>query len=308
MESEVTVIKMTTINSTFNHESEDVPRQGEMSVDGSLIDKESPPSYITFRKGVPHGHESEFRQELKSFQDCMLATLETWFTKQDDKFAKLFGEFEAVKKSIQFVTDKYDTLEKSTQAVINRVQVIDQNFQTSERRLADLEAKLESMEQRARNCNLEISNLPEKRGENLITIIENVANVLKQPISARDVITIHRVPQSNPNNSRPKNIIVKFSSQVIRDNFISAARLNKGITSEQINIQGAPQKIYLNEHLTLQNKKLFRQVRDVAKEIGYKFVWIKHGVILARADVTTAVIAIRSEREISKLAPHVPGI
>lgn len=306
-ESEVAIIKMTTINSTFNHDSEEVPRPGEMSVDGSLIDKESPPPYITFRKGMSQGCETEFRQEFKLFQECILSTLETWFRKQDDKFSALLGEFECVKKSIQYISDKYDALEESTKATNKRVQIIEQNIQSNEPRIADLQAKLESMEQRARNCNLEISNLPEKRGENLMTIIENIATVLKQPISPRDVITIHRVPQSNPNNSRPKNVIVKLSSQIIRDNFISAARLNKGITSEQIKIQGPSQKIYLNEHLTLLNKKLFRQVRDIAKEIGYKFVWIKHGVILARADVNAAAIAIRSEKDISKLTRQVPG-
>ncbi|CAG4987763.1 unnamed protein product [Parnassius apollo] len=169
----------------------------------------------------------------------MLSMLETWFTKQDDKFTKLLNEFASVNTSIKYISDKYDDLEKCTHDVKSRVEIIEKSVQTNETRIAYLEAKLDYIEQRARNCNTEISNLPEKRGENLITI-ENIANVIKQPVSARDIISIHRVPQSNLNSSRPKNVIVKFASQNSRDNFISAVRLNKGVTSDQINIQGSP--------------------------------------------------------------------
>ncbi|CAG4939398.1 unnamed protein product [Parnassius apollo] len=275
-----------------------------MSIDGSLIDKESPPPYITFRKGVS-SQEIGFCHEFKSFQENMLSMLETWFTKQDDKFTKLLNEFASMKTSIKYISDKYDDLEKCTHEVKSRVEIIEKSVQTNEPRIAYLEAKLDYIEQRARNCNAEISNLPDKRGENLMSIIENIANVIKQPVSARDIVSIHRVPQSNPNSSRPKNVIVKFASQITRDNFISAVRLNKGVTSDQINIQGSPQKVYVNEHLTLQSKKLFRQVRDIAKQNRYRFVWIKHGVILARADVPTPAIAIRSEKDISKLIPYI---
>ncbi|CAG5029111.1 unnamed protein product [Parnassius apollo] len=194
-----------------------------MSIDGSLIDKESLPPYITFRKGVS-SQEINFCHEFKSFQENMLSMLETWFTKQDDKFTKLLNEFASVKTSIKYISDKYDDLEKRSHEVKSRVEIIEKSVQTNEPRIAYLEAKLDYIEQRARNCNAEISNLPEKRGENLISIIENIANVIKQPVSARDIISIHRVPQSNPNSSRPKNLIVKFASHITRDNFISAVR------------------------------------------------------------------------------------
>lgn len=304
---------MNTITSACNHTSDtDQPSiSGEMSVDGSLLDKESPPPYITFRKGISNINDTDlreqFRTEFKKMQTDIKCMLEAWFTKQDERFSLLLTEFEGVKASIHFMSENYDDLEKKTRDVASRVSAIEKKLsspQANEQRVVVLEAKLEAMEQKSRSCNAEISNLPEKRGENLIAITETISKVIKQPLSLRDIIAIHRVPQMNPDSNRPKNIIVKFSSKILRDNFIAAARLKKGISSEELMIHGTPQKVYINEHLTLQNKKLFRQAREIAKQNGNRFVWIKHGVILVRADISEAAFAIRTEHDLSKIKPY----
>ncbi|KAJ8704325.1 hypothetical protein PYW08_013049 [Mythimna loreyi] len=278
-----------------------------MSVDGSLIEKESPPPYVTFRKGMSCNDVPNWRDELKEFQANIKSMLETCLTKQDEKFSLLLSQFDDVKTSIKFISDKYDSLEEKSKDVAYRVKKLEDKIsspEASEQRIAALEAKLEVAEQKSQNCNIEISNLPEKRGENLISILENISSLIKQPLSARDVIAIHRVPQMNPKSTKPKNIVVKLSTQILRDNFVAAARLRKGITSKELQLSGNPQKIYINEHLTLQKKKLFRQTKETAKQNGYRFVWIKHGVILVRADVPEPAFIIRSEEDLSKIKPY----
>lgn len=282
-----------------------------MSVDGSLIEKESPPPYVTFRKGISHNSEANlretYRDDFNKLQMDIKGMLDSWFTKHDEKFTVLLSEFEGVKSSIQFMSDKYDDLEKKSRDVASRVSALEEKLSSplaSDQRIGVLEAKLEAMEQKSRSCNIEISNLPEKRGENLMAIIETISTVIKQPLSPRDIITIHRVPQMNANTTRPKNIIVKLTSQVLRDNFLAAARLKKGITTEELQINGTSNKVYINEHLTFKTKTLFRQAREAAKQHGYRFVWIKHGVILVRADVPEHAFAIRSEQDLSKIKPY----
>ncbi|KAL4710269.1 hypothetical protein ACJJTC_003549 [Scirpophaga incertulas] len=51
-----------------------------------------------------------------------------------------------------------------------------------------LQDKINSMEQLARQNNLEICNLPEKRGENLITIIESIGKAIKCQLDQTGVI------------------------------------------------------------------------------------------------------------------------
>uniref|UniRef100_A0A2A4JD31 FP protein C-terminal domain-containing protein n=1 Tax=Heliothis virescens TaxID=7102 RepID=A0A2A4JD31_HELVI len=301
---------MNTKNSTYDHidDDGDTSRAGEMSIDGSLIEKESPPPYVTFRKGVTNV-EMDLSVEFKKFQAIMKSMLENYLTKHDEKFTTLLSEFEGIKSSIQFISNQYDSLEENTKKISSRVSKIEEKIsspQAVEPRIAVLEAKLEAAEQKSRNCNVEISNLPEKRGENLISILENISILIKQPVLARDVITIHRVPLMNSKSTRPRNIVVKLSNQILRDNFIAAARLKKGITTEELkmNSNGNSQKIFINEHLTLHVKKLFRQTKEAAKENGHRFVWIKHGTILVRADTSEPAFTIRSEEDLSKIKPY----
>ncbi|CAG4941688.1 unnamed protein product [Parnassius apollo] len=62
---------------------------------------------------------------------------------------------------------------KRTHDVSKRVSRIEQQLKATpviEARISELETKLAEFEQKSRNCNIEISNLPEKRSENLNTI------------------------------------------------------------------------------------------------------------------------------------------
>lgn len=162
-------------------------------------------------------------------------------------------------------------------------------------------AKIESMEQNSRMCNIEICNLPDKRNENLITIIESIGNVLKYPVSQNDIISIHRVPHAQQHDTKPKNIIVKFRSRILRDNLLSAYRKAKRLKSDQLGFSGAAVNIYLNEHLTLKNKALFRKCREITVKRGFKYVWIRNATILVREQDGYSAFAIRCEEDLAKI-------
>ncbi|XP_047543296.1 uncharacterized protein LOC125075632 [Vanessa atalanta] len=66
--------------------------------------------------------------------------------------------------------------------------------------MSHLEAKIDMMEQQARQCNLEIANVPERRGENLIKIIEELGTAIKLTINAGDIVSAHRVPHADNKN------------------------------------------------------------------------------------------------------------
>ena len=52
--------------------------------------------------------------------------------------------------------------------------------------------------------------------------------------STSDVTTIHNISQITLKCTTPKNIIVKLSSEILRDNVIAAARVITEITSEEL--------------------------------------------------------------------------
>jgi uncharacterized coiled-coil protein SlyX len=172
--------------------------------------------------------------------------------------------------------------------------------------LDDVSARLEESEQRARRNNVEVQNIPESRSEDLTQIITNISNVLKIPISVGDLRKVHRVARikdvensdSKPKVVRPKNIIVQFNTEGMRDSFLQAARSKKRIMTSEIGIQGEQRQIFVAEHLTPSKKKLFWEVRQAAKKKNWRFAWIKNGRIYVRRDTESQVTLIRCSEDV----------
>ncbi|VVC96928.1 unnamed protein product [Leptidea sinapis] len=183
--------------------------------------------------------------------------------------------------------DSFDTRLKSLESHTS-------NINSFPDQLSVLENKLAAFEQQARECNIEISNVPERRGKNLMSIMTALGLAVNFQIQPTNIISLHRVPHAVSKDNRPKNIVAKFTSRILRDNMIAACRAKKGITSEHLSITGSSHKIFVNEHLTLNNKQLFRECRERAKLHQFKYVWIKHGTILARKSDTSPVVAVRT--------------
>ncbi|CAG9109525.1 unnamed protein product [Plutella xylostella] len=203
--------------------------------------------------------------------------------------------------STQFLASQYDDYTKK----VAKLETGHINADKTSDAIVLLESKIDSLEQQARQCNLELGNVPEKRGENLLRLIESLGSLINVQIAQSDVVSVHRVPHAQPDSRRPKNIIVKVSSRILRDNILSAFRLRKGVTANELGLSNHEKdKIYCNEHLTLSSKKLFRECREKTKQYEYKYVWVKHATILVRESDNSPVIAIRSHKDLCKIKPR----
>ncbi|KAH9640215.1 hypothetical protein HF086_008451 [Spodoptera exigua] len=170
-------------------------------------------------------------------------------------------------------------------------------------KLSGMELKIESLEQQARLNNIEICNLPERRDEDLLELVEKIGATIKCLIPRQEVLAVHRVPHARAmENNKPKNIVVKLASRTLRDNVLSAYRLCKNVTSDLIGMSGTPHKMYLNEHLTLYNKQLFRTCREVARKYNVKYVWIRNATILVKATDGSKTFAVRCQSDVNKIA------
>lgn len=218
------------------------------------------------------------------------------------KVHDLSQQVSTLRESTQFISDQQDNVNNRVDVLTTHVRSVCQ-FEPS---LKELQAKMDSLEQQARACNLEITNMPEKRGENLVNLLEAIGTSVGCAITKKDVTAVHRVPHAQLQDSKPKNIIAKLTSRTLRDNFLSAFRLKKGLKTDQLGMSGTPQTIYLNEHLTLRNKGLFRETREAARKFNFKYVWVKHATILVRKSENSHVLAIRSSKDIERMAAPTP--
>lgn len=239
--------------------------------------------------------------------------LATTSSEIQSELKQLRSEFSITKKDISILNTKHIELSKFVDDLKSSVEFNSANITDAVKRTKEMESKIvasasepivaltnkiDRLEQQARQCNIEIGNLPEKRGENLVLLMESIASAINVPIAQRDIVAIHRVPHAHAHNSRPKNIIVKFTSRLLRDNVLSAYRLSKGITSDRIGLAGTQCRIYMNEHLTLHNKELFRKCRVAAKTNNFKYVWVRNATVLVKKSDDSPTFAVHSENDI----------
>ncbi|KAI5634207.1 hypothetical protein NE865_03835 [Phthorimaea operculella] len=154
-------------------------------------------------------------------------------------------------------------------------------------------------QQWARQMNVEVVGLPETKNENLYSVIMRLAEIIGAPIQREDITTITRVQSASKNH--PRNIIIKLNSRLVKDKLISAARKYKELTSYALGFTGESKKIYVNEHLTPDNKQLLNKCRQKAKDIGYEYVWVKNCRIYMRRQDTAPLTVINSEMDLLKL-------
>ncbi|XP_013188152.2 uncharacterized protein LOC106133093 [Amyelois transitella] len=168
---------------------------------------------------------------------CEMASISSKLIEINSNIVELKTDNINIRKSVDETNQRLSEMEKALNFSIERQESFDGRLKKVEENMTQasdinaqvqaLELKLALMEQQARQCNIEISNLPERRNENLIGVLNSLGNYIKQPINPVDIVSVHRVPHADPSSRRPKNVVVKLSNRILRDNIISACRAVK---------------------------------------------------------------------------------
>lgn len=276
----------------------------------------------------PQSPTSTFPIDLAAFTSNLQVTLSQWRDDMNKDMLRMRDDIKCtladIRKEMQTLRSEQTLLKQQVSTLCEDIMVLKtaSQYQTAEhetltKRVDDLSsaasssvveptvctliAKIDHLEQLSRQCNVEICNLPERRNENLPAVVETIGNVLKCPISLNDIVAVHRVPHAHQQNTRPKNIILKFSTRLQRDNMLSAFRKANSLKTDQIGMSGTSTSIYVNEHLTLKRKQLFRRARELANKCNYKYVWIRNGTILVRESDGAAAFSIRGDADLNKI-------
>ncbi|KAJ2947050.1 hypothetical protein O0L34_g16396 [Tuta absoluta] len=212
---------------------------------------------------------------------------------------KLSSDLKDLKNSLDHTdADLCDTKSKVS-SLETRVSVQDDKILELSNTVSRLSLENNKQQQWARQMNVEIVGLPETKNENLYSISMRLAEIIGAPLQREDITTITRVQSASKNH--PRNIIIKLNNRLVKDKLISAARKHKELTSYALGFTGESKKIYVNEHLTPENKQLLNKCRQKAKEIGYEYVWVKNCRIYMRRQDTAPLTVINSETDLLKL-------
>lgn len=218
---------------------------------------------------------------------------------------ELRGKQDEVLTSVSFCSNKVSDFEIALSKMHEQGKIIE-NLKIENENLkgevCHFKTKLNDLEQYSRQNNLEIQGVPEKRNENLFDIVHKITDFLSVPFNPNTIESVHRVKAFKPGS--PKNIIVKFLSVKSKDAILAAGK-NKRASSTAANralcVDNISNNLYINDHLTTENKLLYKRTREIAKERGYKYVWLKNCNIFIRKEDASRVKIIKSFDQVNSL-------
>ncbi|CAF4751121.1 unnamed protein product [Pieris macdunnoughi] len=219
-------------------------------------------------------------KRLSSQMEATLALVDSVRAIQAElvEFRTIREEFSDMKASIEFVHDTVEAL-------------------TLKERVNNLEELQNHNEQRLRMNNIEIKSVPESSAENLFNILDKLGTAMNCKIQKEQVNYIARVPTRNNKNN--KNIICSVQNSYLKNEFVAAAKNHKALKAVDLGLRG-DSRIYVNDHLTLENKALLNKTKARAKERGYDYVWVKGCKIFIRKNTSSPKHHINTERDFKK--------
>ena len=246
-------------------------------------------------------------------QNEMIASImETLTQKISDKLDQKFDDFAArlssiersqleIKKELKDVKLRVDSCTKEAMDATSSSKDMKQKLKEFERKLQVKDDKIDDLEQYGRKCMVEISGFPRMEGENVEKLVIELADKMKLKISESDIEACHRI-STKPDAA----IITEFSSRKLRDKFLSARKLIKGLSIQDLGLQiinGNKGKgsIFINESLTYRRKMLLRSAKDVKKDLNYKFIWTNKGTIFLRKSETSPAKRINKLHDLDNL-------
>ncbi|XP_022188177.1 uncharacterized protein LOC120356269 [Nilaparvata lugens] len=231
------------------------------------------------------------------------------FMKQlfDEKFGSLSKQMRELQGDVAGMSGLLDEALKNITDLQNENKKLIKNFASIEAdnanlktRVSVLENKINEMEQYSRRMNIQIDGIPVTQGEKVDDIVEKLGNLLEVASPIESVLSMHRVPSINAKKCQP--IIVQFSNPMQRRKWLEAYRKKRDVTSTDLNPVLQPKtNIYINEHLTRENKTLLAATKAVAKERGYQFVWVRQAKIYVRKEHNSKAVRIFTHDGLQKL-------
>lgn len=260
------------------------------------------------KAGSPPGDAqySLIMDELRSIKSDLQG-----FKNIQTKVTALFDEFKDFKTSITFFNTKMEDFEanlKKTMEKVKNIDVVQIKNSELEAKIMMLEAKMDDQERQQKNFDIEIRGVPEIEGENLQNILFNISKKINTTTTTNDIETSFRAPgRTIPTKTRP--IIVRFKHVHLRNDFLNCTKkynMNAVLKEDKLNtssigLSGPRTPVFISEHLTSTNKRLFYLAKKTATEKKLAYVWIKSGRVYIRQTPESRAILITSENTLLTL-------
>ena len=157
------------------------------------------------------------------------------------------------------------------------------------KKVISLQDQMTNVDQYLRVNNIEIAGLPDVSNDEVEGTILEALNGLKpvKPITSNDIDIFHVLPSQKEDGRKTHTHLCRFVSRKTKINIISAKR-----EEANRNYIFNGNKIFINDHLTPETKKLFGMAKQKKVEHQYKHLWTRNGRIFMRKDDRSQIYRI----------------
>ncbi|KAL4718481.1 hypothetical protein ACJJTC_014045 [Scirpophaga incertulas] len=218
---------------------------------------------------------------------------------QDIKSIK--EDIQQLKNSVEYAHESSKICDGKISDLEQRMSVIEstqENVTSQNQRIADLEDFIKQKDQADRLNNAEVKGIPFKESENLFDVVSKLGAAIGCNVAKTEINYVVRVPTRI--DPKKKNIIISFNNRYHKENFVACSRSHKNLSIADIGFD-SDSKIFINDHLTLENKKLLNKAKQIARDHGYSYIWVKNCKIFLRKDQTSPIKYVKSELDLKKL-------
>jgi len=239
-------------------------------------------------------------------KDFLIEVMEGFKKDVFSEMSSMRAEVNELSTSVQYVSNMLDTsnvlmeeIKKKFAELQNENLALKASNQSLSQEVVSLRERMRSLEQYTRVNNIEISGIPETKGENINDLLTDVGAALGMEVNDSDVAAAHRVPSYRAD--RVPAIIVQFTARRFKEQWIAKFRQKKSLTARDINQRFPAQRVFVNDHLSPENKQFLSKLKDKGRELDYKFVWCRDGKFFAKKAEGQPAKKINTYVDIDKL-------
>lgn len=208
--------------------------------------------------------------------------------------------------SLQFMSDKIDTsngLMEEVKIELTSIKKENEELRIKNSQLTNevgtLKEKVRMLEQYTRLNNLEVNDIPVTPGENAISIIKDIGKALNVDLKEDQIEAAHRVQSYNKKRIPP--LIVRFQSRTTRDILLDKYRQKRTLDAREVNKAYTSQRVYINEHLSPDNKQFLASLKLKCKDLGYAYTWCRDGKFFVKKAQGEATKKISTLNDINSI-------
>lgn len=230
-----------------------------------------------------------------------IVSVETQLSTQNTKQEKVKEILEqqnktigGVEAAVKFLSEKFDEVsktlavqEKTIAELSSQVCNLEGQMKIKDKEIKQIRTALNESELYSRRKNVEVHGVPVTDKENLMGILEEIAEKLEVPTPTVDSVeAVHRLKCKE---GKIPAILVRFRDRKVSDTW--TAKRNK------LRNEG----IFVNENLTHYIRQLMWATKTKAHEISYKFAWTRYGKVFVKEKEGKPAIRIKSEEDLMHL-------